>query len=462
MTDDQIELNALANQGIIDWVAQNLGAKVTKITRQRRWRPVWQIEAEKDGKPMPLMFKGARPDNAIPYPLEHEYRMLQVLEANGVPVPTLHGMCPQPHAIVMGWMEGGRDPGLVVEAIETKSEMSPERWQASLEYMEILAKIHNIDPAQFVAAGCVMPTDNHDVAMNGYQRFLDIYRNENLSDPFLEFATQWLHRNVPKHTPKVSFVTGDCGQFLSKGSNVTVLLDMEAGYLSDHFSDLACFRGRHPVENMGDVRALFEHYEKFSDEPLDLEAIRFYTFLFLTLAIFTPLMAVVEPAPGGDWVEGAIQVAFIARRALEALAEIIDVDLEHSIALPTPRPTPNVDYALDKLSFDINSLSLSDTFADWQRNAIAAVPEYLRNQAHYGDWMQEQELDELVDVLGYRPANVVEADKALTDLVKQNNPDHDKMLTKLFHQRYLRQCHVIAGPNPAEDHLVLMKVEPLI
>jgi hypothetical protein len=370
-------------------------------------------------------------------------------------------MCEQPHAIVMGWMEGGRDPGLVVEAMETKSEMSPDRWQASLEYMEILAKIHSIDAAQFVEAGCEMPTSDYDVAMNGYERFYQMYLDQNLSDPFLEFATQWLRRNVPTHKPKVSFVTGDCGQFLSKGPKVTVLLDMEAGYLSDHASDLACFRGRHPVENMGDVRALFEHYAKFSDQPLNLEAIRFYTVLFLVLAIYTPLFFAVKPTPGGDWVEGAIQVAFIARRAVEALAEIIDVELSE-IELPAPRPTPMEDYALDKLSFEINNLSLSETFADWQRNSIAAVPEYLRNQLHYGVWVQEQDIDELVEILGYRAANIAEADEALTRLIKQDNPEHDKQLTQFFHRRYLRQCLAIAGPNAPEDHLVLMKVEPLV
>lgn len=455
------ETEANANQGIIDWVAKNLGATVTKVTRQRRWRPVWQVDAIKDGKPLPLMFKGARPDNSIPYPLEHELNMLRVLADNDIPVPTLYGMCDEPHAIVMGWMEGGRDPGLVVEAMESKSEMSPDRWQASLEYMEILARIHSIPPDQFVAAGCEMPVDDKDVALNGYERFYQMYLDQNLSDPFLEFATQWLRRNIPSTSPKISFVTGDCGQFLSKGPKVTVLLDMEAGFLCDHAYDLACFRGRHPVENMGDVRALFEHYEKFSDQPLNLEAIRYYTFLFLAMAIFTPLFFVVKPTPGGDWLEGYLQIAFIARRALEALAEIIGVELNHSMELPEPRQTPMEDYAIDKLSFDINNLPLSDNLTDWQRNSIAAVPEYLRNQLHYGAWVQEQEMDDLEEVLGYRPSNVSEAEQALLAFVKQDNPEHDQLLTRMFHRRYLRQCHVNAGPNPPEDHLVLMKVEPL-
>lgn len=461
MSNDQAQLNALAHQGITDWVATELGATVTNITRQRRWRAVWQVSAEKDGKTLPLMFKGTRPYNSIPYPVEHEYRMLEVLAANDIPVPTLYGVCQQPHAIVMGWMDGGRDPGLVVEAMENQSHMSDERWQASLKYMELLAKIHSIDPAQFVAAGCELPTTDYDIAMNSYERFYQLYRNANLQDPFLEFISQWLRRNIPKHEGKISFVTGDCGQFLSKGADVTVLLDMEVGYLSSFASDLACFRGRHPVENMGDVQALFEHYAKFSDQALNLEAIRFYTVLFLGLAVFTPLIFIAKPTPGGDWVEGELQVAFIARRALEALAEILKVPLDHELQLPKPRPTPLEDYALDKLSFDINNLSTSDTFTDWQRNSIAAVPAYLRNQLHYGAWVQQQELDELAPILGYRPDDVVAADKALLKLIAADNPEHDAMLTALFHRRYLRQCHVIAGPNAPADHLVLMQVEPL-
>ena len=90
------------------------------------------------------------------------------------------------------------------------------------------------------------------------------------------------------------------------------------------------------------------------------------------------------------------------------------------------------------------------------------MPEYLRNQVHYGAWVQQQELDELAPILGYRPEDVVVADAALTELVKQNKPEHDTQLTQLFHRRYLRRCHVLAGPNAPADHLVLMQVEPLL
>ncbi len=61
-----------------------------------------------------------------------------------------------------------------------------------------------------------------------------------------------------------------------------------------------------------------------------------------------------------------------------------------------------------------------------------------------------------------RPINAVAADKALTAYVKHAGPEHDSALLKLFHRRLLRQRHVIVGPNPPPDHLVLMKMEPIL
>jgi hypothetical protein len=58
MSIDQAEDTAQDHRGIIDWVQKNMGARVTGIRRQRRWRPVWRVDAEKDGVPLPLLFKG--------------------------------------------------------------------------------------------------------------------------------------------------------------------------------------------------------------------------------------------------------------------------------------------------------------------------------------------------------------------------------------------------------------------
>jgi hypothetical protein len=149
---------------------------------------VWRVDAEKDGVAIPLLFKGTRAWDDIPFPLENEYRVMRVLQANSIPVPLLHGLCQYPKAIVMSWVKGGRDPGLVVEALENKSEISPDRWQASLRYMEILARMHSIDPAEFVAAGCEMPVGDAAKRLNLYQRFHAMYEDKKSTIRLSSFA----------------------------------------------------------------------------------------------------------------------------------------------------------------------------------------------------------------------------------------------------------------------------------
>jgi hypothetical protein len=443
------------------WVATHLDGRVTRIERQRRWRPVWKVAFDRDGQQHEVLFKSIRAWEAHPYPLEYELTMLEVLAENGIPVPPLFGLCESPKAIVMGWMPGGRDPGLVVEALENPSGMSDDRWAASLEYMEILARMHSIDPQKFVARGVELPVGADDIALNSFKRFHAMAMRLNAIDPLVEYCANWLQRNVPAQRSRISFVTGDCGQFLSEGPHVTTVLDMEIGYLGDHLHDLACFRGRHPVENMGDLPALFRHYEKALGEPLDLLALAYHTVMFLCIGYVAPMIAIDQEAPGGDWVESAMQVALIGRRIAEAMAEIVGVELDE-ITLPAPHQSPMEELALGKLIAEIQKIPPSETYPGWLLNTVASIPEYLISQARYRGWAEQEDLNDVVAVLGYRPADLVELDRALVSFVREVRPEHDAALIRFFHRRLLRQCLIIAGPNAPANHLILAKVEPIL
>ena len=443
------------------WSEKNLGGKVTRIERQRRWRPVWRVTLDDNGQEREYLFKADRVWAAHPYEHKHEMNLLNVLAAHGIPVPPQRGFCDDPPAIVMDWVRGGRDPGLVMEAVESASTMTPDRWSASLQYMEQLAAMHKIPVPALQAIGCTLPEGPTELALQHYERFQAMLEEAEIVDPPMEFATRWLRRNVPMHRSRVSLVTGDCGQFLSEGPDLTCVIDVEIGHLGDHLHDLACFRGRHPVENMGDLPSLFRHYEKALGEPLDLGVIAYHTVAFLGVGYFGPLFALARTDPGGDWVEAAVQCAFIGRRMLEALAEIEGIALE-DLELPAPRPSPLEEMALTKLAADLHRLPLTETFASWQRGILASVPEYLLNQARYRRWAEDADLDDLQGLLGTRPADLVDADRQLVAFIRTAGPEHDAALTRLMHRRLLRQCLIIAGPGAPADHLALMKVEPLL
>jgi len=443
------------------WLETNLGCTEIELQKQRRWRPVWHAYARQNGKPVEYLLKGDRTWPTHPYPLDYEMRMQRTLHENGIPIPAILGMCPDPNTIVMEWVSGGRDPGLIQEAIENRSTMSADRWKASLRYMEILADMHRIPPEKFEAAGATMPRDATEIALGNYERFHAMTGQLGITDPLLEFCVRWLRRNVPEHRSAISFVTGDCGQFLSEGPEVTCILDVEIGHLGDPMRDLACFRGRHPIENMGDVPALFLHYERMVGAPLDYDVIAYHTVSFLAEAIYGPMFGLRETGRGGDWVESAVQVAMIGRRCMEALAEILDLRLD-DILLPDAEPTPTEDMALDKLAADIGRLEESEALQDWQRGIMLSIPAYLRKRGHYRSWMEREDIADVADLIGTRPANIAEADAALTRFIEAAGPEHDAALTRLFHRRTLRHCLVIAGPGAAPDHLALAKMEPIL
>lgn len=460
-SQDAATVEAGRRSRIASWVEANVGGRVTGVDRLRRWRPVWRVDYEQDGQALALIVRGLRPWESIPYSLEYEMRLMQILEKHGIKVPHVHGMIPDPYAFVMDWAEGGRDPGLVQQASENASTISPQRWKASLKYMEVLAKMHAIPIHAFAGTEAGNPIGPQGIALDSYERNYKLLEKHDAVDALIEFFTIWLRRNVPMHRTKATFVTGDCGQFLSVGEEITAILDVEIGHLGDPLHDLACFRGRHPVENMGDVPALFRRYAEVTGEPLDVPVIAYHTVCFLALATIGPMLAFVEKHPGGDWMEAIMQLGFIGRRTLEAMAEIVGVELEE-MELPEPHVTPWEDMATEKLESELGRLPTSATFEPWQRDVLLSLPRYLRSQARYGRWMEEGELGDAAALLGSRPANVVEADRAMKDFVRTAGPERDADLIRFFYRKIMRLCLMLAGPGAPRDHLLFIKVEPIL
>jgi len=442
------------------WLEDALGCSEIMLDKQRRWRPVWRASARQNGVKRDFLLKGDRTWPTHPYPLDYEMRMQRALHENGIPIPAILGMCDRPNTIVMEWIEGGRDPGLVQQAIETASVMTDDRWAASLRYMEILADIHRLPSRPFVEGGAYLPQGPREIALHNFERFHAMTAEQGITDPLLEFCARWLRRNYPRHRNSVSFVTGDCGQFLSDGAQVTGILDVEIGHLGDPMRDLACFRGRHPIENMGDVPALFRHYERTIGVPLDYDTIAYHTVSFLAEAIYGPLFGLHETGRGGDWVEAAVQVSMIGRRCMEALSEILGITLD-DIALPPPGAADQNDLALNKLAAEIERLPESGSLQGWQRNILASIPHYLRHQLRYRDWLREEDGKDIESLLGIAYPDPAEGEAALMHFIEESAPDDDVALTRFFHRRMLRQCLVIAGPDAPADHLVLARMEPL-
>ncbi|MBW2501145.1 MAG: phosphotransferase [Deltaproteobacteria bacterium] len=458
---DAIEAKQL--EGISDWVSKNLGGEVREITRLERWRPLWKVEYSDSGKDKTVLVRGDRPISQV-YSLKYEMQVMQALEANGVKVPHIYGWMDSPTAFVMEWIETeDRDPGMLHTAIENPTTMSDERWQAMLSYMDHLAEVHKVPVDEFThIEGLIQPKTAREIALNSVERMYEAGVEAGLVDSALEFLQSWLRRNVPEHRTQASFATGDAGQFMSAGSEVLALLDFEIAFIGDIHWDLACFRGRHPYENMGDIPALYRRYAEASGTEVDLPVVCYHTVAFLQFAAIAAMFFTEPDARGSNWIEGILEYASIARRAYEAIAELQGIELDHDLHLPEPDVHPLEASGLNKLLIDIERLPTSSAFEPWERDLLGAIPQFLLNHARYRRWFEAEAVADINRITGKAFDDLSSADVAVTELIAADDPSRDEELVRIMHRRILRLSMIIAGTDPSDENPLFYKLDPIL
>ena len=135
--------------GIRQWITTHLGGTVTRLDKLPRWRPSWNVEVSLDGSALSLHVRGERGAGLETQPLDMEMRILQILGANGIPVPKVYGWCDNPRAIVMQNVPGEPYAG---------AELDPTLLPLVEDYVSIMADIHHLDISPFVDAGLTMPS----------------------------------------------------------------------------------------------------------------------------------------------------------------------------------------------------------------------------------------------------------------------------------------------------------------
>ncbi len=462
---DMQDFDAARIEGVKRWVAENLGGSVIAIKRLARWRPLWKVQyRDKNNDERAVLVRGDRPISTL-FSLEHEMLVTQALEANGVKVPHVHGWSDFPKAYVIDWVEtgGDRDPGMIYTAIDTPTGMDPDRWQAMMAYMEGLARIHTIPVTEFKGIEWYLePKTADEVALNIIERQYQFGIDNGLNDQVLACIMSWLRRNVPKHRTQASFVTGDAGQFMSRGAEVAAYVDFEIAHIGDIHWDLACFRGRHPYENMGDIPALYRHYEKASGTKLDLPVINYHTASFLLFAAIAAKAFMEPDARDSNWIEGVFEYLSCARRALESIAELEGITLDHDLHLPAANGEFFADTGLQNLVIDIERLPLADAFADWERGILGAIPKYQLNYARYGSWLTAETIKDISRVTGKPHDSLAAAETAIMGVIEKADPKLDAELIRIMHRRTLRLSMLTAGTDPTDSNPFFVKLEPIL
>jgi aminoglycoside phosphotransferase (APT) family kinase protein len=446
---------------IVEWIESNLG-EVQEINAFTRQRQTWRVDYTVKGENRSLLAKGARPWSAIPFSLNWEMQANRVLREQGAIVPAVLGIMDEPNIFFMEWVDSDIRPvGLLRQSTHgTDYAMPAERWATQLKYMEELAKIHAIPAEAFRGTETAFPQTAKDVALALFKPFYDMVDDAGLVDARVEFLRIWLERNIPEHRTHYGFVTGDCCQYLSRGTEIVAMIDFEISYLGDPLQDLSCFRCRHPVEDLGDIYELFRHYARVTGQPIDVKALAYQTVVFQAIAWMGMVTAVNQSYRGGNALEEYGQVGFGYRRGFEALAEIEGVKLE-DLPRPIPFRMPYVDAIVSNLSLDVASLPLSDVYTEWQRQCLSAAPKLLSHFLALGPWYVTEGIREIEEIVGGKYEDHASAWAALKEFVQKAGPEHNEKLIRFFHRDAQRECWLAAGPDAPADHLLFVKQDTI-
>ena len=327
-------------------VERLVGGRIVRAEKQPRWRPAFFLDVDCAGETRPVYLRGDRGEmqHGV-YGLDHEYRVLCALEAEGIPVPHVYGFLEEPLAIVIA-----RAPGRVNLAT-AKDEN--ERRAVLDHWIEILAALHRLPLARFESFGIERPKTSEQLGLGDFPRWEKSWRErKSRPDPRIEWVIAWLHRNVPRHRTRPAVVQGDAGQFLFENGRVTAMIDLELAYIGDPLADLAGMLNRDLSEPMGDLGWAFRRYADLTGDPLDLKTVWYHTARFgiCTPIACAPLLATPPPQFNHPVYLGWAIV--YGRIALEAIARFSGITL-HEPELPERAPSrhaPGFEQLLTTLS----------------------------------------------------------------------------------------------------------------
>ena len=423
-------------QKVTRWIESELGARVLRVTRQPRWRPVWFVETERGSEPQTFVVRGERLDARIGFTLQQEMTLQRLLYEAGIPVAAVHGWIDDPCAYVMDFVVGEEHFGGTAAA---------QRDAVMDQYMEALARIHALDVAPFAEAGILRPPQPAEAGRIGMQVYEQAFRAvKKRPDPFLEFTLGWLRRNPAPAPRRESVVLWDTGQLLHGEGQLRALIDLEIGHIGDPMMDLAGFRMRGAELGIGDFDRLYRVYAERGGEPLDWPAIRHHYFSFALCNQLAFHAALAEPPPGSDYMMNLRWCLETNLYAIEALAEMLGVTLE-----AVPVLAPRASSAAVAHRHGVTWLRNFDAGDEVRQNEVRSafrLARHLARMDELGACVEAADLEDLGELLGTRPADGPAGDAALEEFVLADAGRHDADLVSVFYRRLQRALQTL-GPE---------------
>lgn len=428
--------------GFLDWAEATVGGRAIRCERQgeRRsgGRPAFFIDFERDGEELRTYARMDRGDGQLinkAFGLDREYKVLVGLNERGIRVPKIFGLCEAPRGILMENVPGEFD----------YTELAPGATRDALDrdFLLELDRLHRIDPGYWVGLGLSEPKTAEEIALADLAIWERTYRAAlRRPVPLVEFATRWLHRNVPTAPDRIALIQGDTGpgQFIYEGPQLKAIVDWEFAHLADPVLDLAQVRTRDFYNPGADMTAWMRTYAEISGLPIDLPRLRYYTvkaMLITPLALAGVCQNMVAQTDHAEWYS---QDVTYKRATAEALGEAVGSELrEPELPAAVASGADAIFDLLDQNLREEHRPAARDGYSRYRIDLALRLSRHLRNVQALGPALTKQEEEDRAELLGAAPGTGSASEESLLARIEAENPDDDPALAAYLYRRSVRE-----------------------
>jgi aminoglycoside phosphotransferase (APT) family kinase protein len=421
------------------WIEERCGARIVDVEQQGRWRPHHFVTLDDGERQRRILARSPRDPELIAdsrfashFDLAHEARVLEALQGHGLKIPTFLGFSAEHQLILMEAIPGTND---LAEAADDAA-----RAEIMKEYYEQLARLHAIDVDSLESAGLEIPRSAEEIALEGKFQFMEedfrAVQSRLRPEPLLELGIWWLHANVPSGKRRRCFVQGDTGpgQFMFADGRLTALIDWELAHIGDPMLDLGVARMRNLLYPVGSLREPMAHYERVSGRPIDRHALQYYTVMSMLISPLGMAETIQQPTPRVGSMIARFGWDVTLRRGLcDALAEALSLELEppELPAVPDADPGSLGPYLVEHLEHSCLPLA-RDEAERFQLDSAVAIARAADLDARIGAQLREDDLDDMAEVLGRRPADRTDGMSRLQKRVRDEPEANLAELVALF------------------------------
>jgi aminoglycoside phosphotransferase (APT) family kinase protein len=455
------------------WIEATTGGALASAERRPGGgrREAWFVDVKRASGEIDELFlrldRTRRAGRGDGYDTVREAQIYQALHAAGMLVPRVLGVLSPRTSLGSEDSASLRAPLAAPQAVLSE-RVTGETWFSRIrdpkqqlavaqDFVRWLAKLHSI-PARTLHIPALPPLA--DVATHVRQE-LDaweaVYRADpEVTDPLIEFAFAWLRRHVPDVKAPPVLVQGDTGpgNFLYEGDRVKAILDWELAHWSDPMDDIAWLSLRAVQEPFTHFPDRLREYEQLSGNRVHAGRVRYFR-------VFAELRIVVmghgrrqQRSTKGEVGNGLIYGALHHRLLVETLADVMGEKLER-FELPRAAPRDHAwyfDAALEQIR-DVIVPRSTDPFVVLRAKGIARLLKHLKECDRFAAVYDEQELGDLAELLGTRPASIDAGRSALVPLVRERALSDERLL-RYFHRWTTRRTALAASASGvlAERH----------